>query len=56
MINMTSNEADFKMLGVPERVKVKLDKLKIIPQEPYYSVIERLINYYDYYDTNETQN
>lgn len=36
----------FKMIGLPEEVKKKLDKLKIHRKQPYHELISELIENY----------
>jgi len=40
-------------IQVDEEVKVKLDKLKIHPREPYSDVIKRLIEFYESHKKND---
>jgi hypothetical protein len=39
-------DEEWKCIGLPESIKKKLDALKLIPREPYYSVISRLIEHH----------
>jgi hypothetical protein len=38
------NTPEMSTVSIPTILKERLDKLKIIPREPYYEVIDRLVS------------
>jgi hypothetical protein len=46
MPTVEPQDEEWKCIGLPESIKKKLDALKLIPREPYYSVISRLIEHH----------
>ena len=40
---ITLSDDDMTSIGIPFWLKVKLDKLKVHPREPYYQVVDRYL-------------